>query len=72
MARVITIEGVDEGQPIPGKSPYFGTPQTVPQVKAEIYQARTKEECVEENRIATTYLSSLGAYAYFMTKQQWR
>jgi len=66
LARVVSIQGVQEGQPIPGKPPYHGTPKTAPMVLVKIYRATVKEDCHQNNFLEETYLSCPGTYAYTM------
>ena len=66
LAKVTLIEGVQEGQPIPGTPPYHGTPKTAPKVKVEIYRAKVLKECSESTMIEATELSCPGTYAYEM------
>lgn len=66
IAKVVNIEGVDEGNPINGISPYFGNPK----VYAEFYKVLDNEDdaalnlCHYGNLIDVKELSCPGTYAY--------
>jgi len=62
IARVISIDGVIEGQKIPGRKPYHGNPKVI----AEFYKQATKEECNEGNLDNVAEVSCPGTFAYFM------
>ena len=60
LAKVVSIEGVEEGKPIKGKQPYFGNPE----VKAEFYKTSNIDECTPKNLDNTSVLSGAGNYSY--------
>ena len=68
IAKVVNIEGVNEGNLINGISPYFGNPK----VYAEFYKVIDNEDddiiyqCHKGNLIDIKELSCPGTYAYKM------
>jgi len=62
IAQVISIEGVIEGEKIPGKGPYYGNPK----VYMNFYQSKSKELCNSENFKGVQLLSCPGNYSYSM------
>ncbi len=45
IAKVVSIEGISEGDEIPGKPPYHGTPKTQPKVIAEFFNGDDPSKC---------------------------
>lgn len=67
VAEVVTIEGVTEGNPIQGKSPYFNNPKVfakIYKVEGAAYLLKPIESCTAETFHELTELSSPGTYAY--------
>ena len=70
IAKIISIEGVEEGEDINGNAPYFGNPK----VNAEFYKVFDNEEdyafrlCNDYNLIDVKELSCPGTYAYVMVE----
>lgn len=60
LAKVLSIEGVIEGEPIPGIAPYFGGPT----VTAEFYRAQDITECHKGNLVDVGELSCPGTFSY--------
>jgi hypothetical protein len=60
IAKVISIEGVVEGEEIPGKKPYYANQK----VFAEFYKQETKSECHKGNIDNISEISCPGTYAY--------
>jgi hypothetical protein len=70
IAKVTGIEGVEEGSPIYGRAPYYGSPK----VYCEIYKvedntaARAVDLCHTGRFVEKTEISCPGTYSYNMTK----
>lgn len=62
IARVVSIEGVTEGQEINGKKPYHGNPK----VFAEFYKEEDKNNCHAGNLDNISEVSCPGNYSYSM------
>ena len=60
LGKIIFIERVKNGQPIPGEPPYFGNAN----VRAELYQAKKIEVCNKTTFLQTSDLSCPETYAY--------
>jgi len=66
VAKIIQIEGVNEGKKILGKSPYFNNPK----VFAEFYRVDPDDENIKEKCNAQTFLNinevlCPGNYSYY-------
>ena len=59
-AKVISIEGVSEGEDIPGRKPYHNNQKVV----AEFYKQESKESCHKGNIDNVSEISCPGTYAY--------
>ena len=62
IAKVISIEGVNEGEEIQGKKPYFNNQK----VMAEFYKENIKSKCHNSNLDNISEISSPGNYSYSM------
>jgi hypothetical protein len=60
LAKIISIDGVEEGKPIKGKQPYYGNPK----VKAQFFKTSNSSECTDENIDNVSELSCAGNYSY--------
>ena len=60
IAKVISIEGVIEGEDIPGKSPYHKGQKVI----AEFYKQESKDGCHKGNIDNVAEISCPGTYAY--------
>ena len=60
IAKVISIEGVKEGEDINGIAPYFNNPKVV----AEYYKEFQRESCHTGNLDNVSELSCAGNYTY--------
>lgn len=62
IAKVIGIEGVKEGDDIPGAKPYHDNVK----VKAEFYRESSKDYCHSENIDNISEVSCPGTFSYYM------
>ena len=62
IAKVISIEGVIEGEEIPGRGPYYNNVQ----VMAEFYKEDDKNNCHSGNLDNISEISCPGNYSYSM------
>lgn len=62
IAKVISIEGVIEGEEIPGKKPYHNNPIVI----GEFYIEYEKKWCLSENLDNISEISCPGNYSYHM------
>ena len=60
VAQVISIEGVTEGEKIPGKWPYYGNRK----VFMRLYRAKSLELVSDENFVGIAELVCPGNYSY--------
>lgn len=62
IAKVISIEGVIEGQEIPGNKPYHNNPKVI----GEFYKEYDKKYCFSENADNISEIRCPGNYSYEM------
>jgi hypothetical protein len=62
IAKVISIEGVTEGEDIPGYAPYYSNPKVI----AEFYKETNKDDCHSGNLEDIIEISCPGNYSYYM------
>lgn len=62
IAKVISIDGVIEGEMIKGKSPYYQNQKVI----AEFYNQRNKKDCNNNNIGNTCEMSCPGNFSYIM------
>lgn len=60
IAKVISIEGVIEGEKISGRPPYYNNPKVV----AEFYKKYNKQDCNSENLDNISEVSCPSNYSY--------
>ncbi len=65
IAKVISIENVNEGEGITGQSPYYNNPK----VMAEFYKGEKIEDCNSLNVIGVCEISCPGTFSYRLLKE---
>ena len=64
IAKIISINGVEEGEEIPGAAPYYNNLKVI----AEFYKESNKDNCHFGNLYDIIELSCPGTFAYSMYK----
>lgn len=62
IAKVVSIDGVIEGEEISGVNPYYGNPKVI----AEFYKQTSKENCHSGNLENVSEVSCPGTFSYSM------
>lgn len=73
VAKITGIEGVKEGNMIPGKAPYFGNPKVIAEFYktpniSKITNENVSSFCTEENRTNNGEISCPGTGGYTLFK----